>query len=181
MHHYDIIMLPDTIAKYPTSVAFPSNATWPCFIWSHMCSPTSHASPVCFTSFADRIQMHIPQLSLPQKSLTTYIYISQLKVAAELDALQRTQCSDSVSGLDSTGCCDLCCCTENSWISCIQNHLKMKCDTILSAEISPKRLCLKSNWIWKGFNEMVQLDFLTGELNDWIDRRINRPLRDCTC
>ena len=82
-------------------------------------------------------------------------------------------------------CCDLCGKhAENSWISCIQNHLKMKYDTndtILSAEISPKRLCLKSNWIWKGFKEMVQLDFLTGELNDWIDRRINRPLRDCTC
>lgn len=105
--HDDIIILPDTVAKYPTQ---------------HGLFATLH----------------------PTDELTTET--TSTKVAAELDALQRIQGSDSASGLDSNGdlCCDLCCCTESYRKLMDFLHSKsfqmMKHDTILSAEISPRKV-----------------------------------------
>lgn len=115
--------------------------------------------------------MSLPQKPLPPRSLPNWMRYSEHRAVIQPQAWIRTGICAVICGVVRKA-------TENSWISCIQNHFKMKHDTILSAEISPRKFLFQIQLGGNVLNEMVQLDFVTGELNNWIVRRIKRPLRD---
>lgn len=99
----------------------------------------------------------------PTDELTTET--TSTKVAAELDALQRTQGSDSASGLDSNGdlCCDLWCCTESYRKLMDFLHSKSFQDEtwyhIISRDLSQKGLVSNPTRSGNVLNEMVQFGF----------------------